>query len=496
MNDEIEPTGDEEGESSGDGIEPTADNEIELISDGDGMAVFGNAAAVDRFLTAENLPSKDLGMQRITSALKTGSTVAKAASEISKHSGRWVMLSADSARKMQHHGLMKGSASHLSRAVLTTRKGEISGLLEIVRTGKTVATLSNPAALAAAAAAMAQQSMQQKMDEITDYLAVIDQKVDDVLRGQKDAVLADTVGADVVIGEALTVRDRVGRVSEVTWSKVQATSFTVTRTLAYALRQLDALAEKVERQDDIAEMAKAAQETERKVPEWLAVLARSVQMQDAIALLELDRVLDSSPDELDRHRLGLSAARENRMDLIAQATDRLLARMDTAARTANKRVLLNPVSSPAVVRSSNRVMAGVLDFRDWLGIENSQETRKVRRWLDAAGDGVNAALNTGRGALDATVHHGGRALTATAQHSGRALEVAADQGKGALDATAGALDVAAQHGKAALDATAGALDVAAQHGKDAADAAAQAGKSALGAAKSVVGKLPGFRRGK
>jgi hypothetical protein len=35
------------------------DNEIQLISDGDGLAVIGDATAVERFLVSEGLPSKD-----------------------------------------------------------------------------------------------------------------------------------------------------------------------------------------------------------------------------------------------------------------------------------------------------------------------------------------------------------------------------------------------------------------------------------------------------
>jgi hypothetical protein len=39
---------------------------------------------------------------------------------------------------------------------------------------------------------MSQLSMHQTMNEITDYLATIDEKVDDVLRAQKHAAPADT----------------------------------------------------------------------------------------------------------------------------------------------------------------------------------------------------------------------------------------------------------------------------------------------------------------
>ena len=101
--------------------------------------------------------------------------------------------------------------------------------------------LTNPALLAGAAGIMAQVALQQTMDDITDYLAAIDEKLDDVLRAQEDAVRADMIGAGFDSDEAMTIREHAGRVSEVTWSKVQATSATIARTQAYALRQLDAL---------------------------------------------------------------------------------------------------------------------------------------------------------------------------------------------------------------------------------------------------------------
>ena len=41
------------------------DNEIQLIGDGDGLAVIGNAADVERFLAAEGLSAKDLGLRRL-----------------------------------------------------------------------------------------------------------------------------------------------------------------------------------------------------------------------------------------------------------------------------------------------------------------------------------------------------------------------------------------------------------------------------------------------
>ena len=123
------------------------------------------------------------------------------------------------------------------------KPGDIQQWLQITKAPGVL--LSGPFALSALSTMMQQQAMRQQMDQIAEYLQEIDAKVDDILRGQKDAVLADMIGVDLILEEALTVREQVGRVSEVTWSKVQATSMTIARTQAYALRQLDAIAGKL-----------------------------------------------------------------------------------------------------------------------------------------------------------------------------------------------------------------------------------------------------------
>ncbi len=49
------------------------------------------------------------------------------------------------------------------------------------------------------------------MGEITDCLATIDEKADDVPRAQKHAVLARLIGMGIVIEEAMTIREKRGR---------------------------------------------------------------------------------------------------------------------------------------------------------------------------------------------------------------------------------------------------------------------------------------------
>jgi predicted transcriptional regulator len=225
-------------------LEHAIDDEIQLISDGDGLAVIGDPAVVDRFLASEGLmAARDIGLPTARGVMSTGAAAAEVGSRIAANSGRWVKLAKESAELVKKHGLRE-SKSGLKTGVVKGSKGQVKGFVEF---GKGPGTaLTNPALLAGAAGVMAQVAMRQTMDEITDYLATIDEKVDDVLRAQKDAVLSRMIGLGLVIEETLTIREHGGRVNEVTWSKVQAAPATIAETQAYALRQLDALADKLE----------------------------------------------------------------------------------------------------------------------------------------------------------------------------------------------------------------------------------------------------------
>ena len=175
--------------------------------------------------------------------------------------------------------------------------------------------LTNPALLCGVGGIMAQLAMQQAMEEITDCLARIDEKLNDVLRAQTNQVLARVDGVDLAVREAMKVRETVGRVSEVTWSKVQAESSTIFDTQAYALRELNALSEKLEQTKGVGDLAKATRDAQSEVHKWLAVLARCFQRQDAIAVLELLAAQPGDPSPIaavPRRRASSRTARPGR----------------------------------------------------------------------------------------------------------------------------------------------------------------------------------------
>ncbi|WCD93278.1 hypothetical protein [Microbacterium sp. nov. GSS16] len=404
-------------------FEHEATDDLTVMHDGEGLVIFGDAAAVDHFVTSAQLPSRQLDLGRLTDAASSAGAALQAASTVSAQSGRWMKLTEESFRAAQRLPKVKNSLTGLDHATLRASNGRFAKNLQFVGDaggiGKAGALLTNPAVLAGVGGLMAQYAMQQTMDEITDYLAQIDAKIDDILRAQKDAVLADMIGIELLLDEAMAVRGQVGRVSEVTWSKVQGSAATIARTQAYAIRQLDALAEKLEKEKNIGELADLAKAAPATVVEWLAVLARSFQLQEGLGVLELDRVLGAAPNELDEHRIGLQTARARRRELIAETTSQLVMRMDLAASRANAKVLMNPISARVVVLASNEIASGVHELQTTLGLADDRQAIEARRWTTAAAEARDGAVDAGREGLQAVGRFGSDALENARMSTGR-----------------------------------------------------------------------------
>ena len=375
-------------------------NDFEIVADTQGIALFGDGKEIDRYLKAEGLVARPLEMSKVVSVAGKASSVAKSAAEMSANAGRWVKLSEKSAHLVKTSKMMDGSAGHLVRGVFTGDKGKIKGIIEFVRPGLGFA---NPMVIANVSGMMTQMALQQSIDEIAEYLAVIDAKIDDIIRVQKDAVIADMIGVGFVIDEAMTLRSKVGKVSDVTWSKVQGTSFQLARTQAFALLQLDDISKNLAKEKSIASLVKATQEAERPIAEWLALLARCSQLNDAVGVLELDRVLDSAPEDMANHREALQSARQKRLDLITASTSGLITQVQAVAKYADKKLLMNPFESPEVIRSSNVLGERVEQFQKVLEIDSSREELSARVWADAAVDFRDEVVDTTKQVSSATI---------------------------------------------------------------------------------------------
>jgi hypothetical protein len=363
---------------------------VELVSDGKGLAVIGEKSAIDRFLDARGLlaSSRELDLRRIKPLLLTTAAHAtQTAAEIAATSGRWLKLTEESARKVHAEGLMKSKTpgeSHLMIGV----PGEVKSWLQAE--DGVGALLSNPAALSGVASLMSQLAGQQAMAQITDYLVQIDEKLDDVRRSQKAAALAPMDGVALALREARSKRDSVGRVSEVTWSNLAGASTTIFTVQCHAARELENIAKELEKKSRVGGLAKLASSAKAGVELWLAVLARCFQLQDELVDIELDRVLETSPEDLEDHRLGWEVARQDRLELFSEYTAQLLDRMNVAVGKANGKLVWNLSKSMEVIQVGNEIATDVDIFHERIGVEVSPRSWTLRQLGPVAEKGALA----------------------------------------------------------------------------------------------------------
>lgn len=95
--------------------------EIELISDGDGLVVFGDRSAIDRFLDHAGLLSKaeEFRLGKLSHVLRSAAEVSKAASEVVEQSALYLKLTPESAKRLKDAGgLTKTKTKGISHAML------------------------------------------------------------------------------------------------------------------------------------------------------------------------------------------------------------------------------------------------------------------------------------------------------------------------------------------------------------------------------------------
>ena len=148
-----------------------------------------------------------------------------------------------------------------------------------------------------------------------------------------------------------------------TWSKVQANSLALQTMQAESVAQLRALAELVrERAVDTDKAAAVLQEVSGDVSFWLGVLARTMALQDRQYVLELARVADSEPEQLEQHRHGIQVARRSRTNRIVQSLDAINASVHSSSQLTNLKRVANPFSAQWVAERANGVNDAVADF--------------------------------------------------------------------------------------------------------------------------------------
>lgn len=402
--------------------------DLQLISDGSGLAVIGDPDAVDQFLQTQGLSGRKMDLSRVTTALGALGAVAQAGALVAQESGRWIQMTEESAQKVAELGMTTNSQTGMAMGMLRGGSGRIVHNIQF----SGAPGLMNPMAIAAIGTAMTQMAMMQRLEDVQKTLEDIDEKVDDILRMQKDSELSKLVGVGAVLEEAMMIRDEVGAVSAVSWSKIDSAPLVIKTGQALALSRLAALTSKIEAKD-IGDLSDVVSEVEREAREWLVVLARCAVLQDACDVLETDRVLDEDPETLEDHWRGLRLAADKRRADIGKTVSALLRRMDAVASVNSFTVVRHPRASRDVVAMTNRVAEVYGTVLPRMGIEVDRQAVESKAWSAAIRD-------VGASAVQATSDLTGAAVTTGARKLGSGLGVVAR----ALTAASDSLEKAGQ----------------------------------------------------
>lgn len=359
-------------------------DEIELIHDSEGLAVIGNPSAVERFLNSVGLLpfSRELPLDRLGSALDTGSKIAEAASNIAENAGRYVRLTKESAEQVKEFGLMPTKTKGISHAMLGD-PGSISKWIQIE--DGPASLLMNPAILSGAAGVMAQLARQQEAQELKQLLVAIDGKLDDVRRRQRDEVLAKM--------------DRVSSPSKKRWR--YANTEGIAKPLGTKSRPRWAQSPRSKQTHYVPWKHSPTRPTTSQA--WAHSQGRprilkqrsasgSLCLRDASSCRTSMRcwswIMSSTrhPASLDGHRIGLDAALQQRRSKIVLKTGHLMTRLDQAGGVARENVVLHARAARKVINSINTVSDSIDDFHMPFAIESDREALTSTRWRDAVRD--------------------------------------------------------------------------------------------------------------
>lgn len=411
--------------------EEDCSQEISVVKDDQGLLFLGDPREIQRFLEEHGLASREFR----TKALKMGGAVLQKAGDASMRSGRWVKLTKESAELVKKYG----KAGALQPGVAQAANGRIVKWLRF----ETPSQLFSPAMATGVAGMMTQMALEQAIQEITDYLADIDEKVNDLLQDQKDRVIADLMGVVFELDEAASIRERTGTLTDAAWSKVAPCAKTTGTALAYALTKLQGICDKLARAHSPEDVDGVLERASGDARMWLSVIARSIQARDRLSVIELERAFAEKPEVLEEHRLGIVEARKDRLAKVRAKVDAMRAVFDATADRVRGEKLLHPFAVDKVLEELDSLMSATEEFSVRLGIEMDEKTierapgwdKVARKFVeDRAADAAAAGGQLAAGAQDL----GGKALTG-AQDLGGAVAQGAGAlgdavGKGAQDA--------------------------------------------------------------
>ncbi|MDP5226916.1 MULTISPECIES: hypothetical protein [Arthrobacter] len=364
-----------------DELEPTA--EVKIVSNGENFLVIGkNRRGVESFLRDRGLLEKarELGRHQLVPALRSSADVLKTVSDAVAESSLWLKVTPESAEAIKEFGLTDSAVPGVAYAIAGTR-GDIRKWIKVDTSAR--AQVANPGFLSGAAGALSQAARQHEAAQLRELIESLDQKLDQVIRGQKDEILGDLAGIERQIRATRRRLEAEGEIDAVTWSTLFGTSLGLRQVQEKALLKLQGIADDLATQKRFGDLSQRLHEARGEVQVWLSAVARCVTALDELAVLELDYLSVLEPHRLDARRATLDVERQDDRVQLDEGITVLLQRMDESARTANQNKLFHRRGVPKALDSIEMARGLIRRVYDALGVEVDWESIDPVQWREA-----------------------------------------------------------------------------------------------------------------
>ena len=267
----------------------------------------------------------------------------------------------------------------VGRSIASRNRGSLLKHLQFEKAG-----LLTPAAPMVLASMMQQAAIEKQMEQMQAFLEHIDAKLDEVLRFQKDSLAGEIDGVAEMLAEAALVLEDTAEVTDTQWATIAHLNADLAKLQGQVLRHLRAVAEKMARsKTSPGKVRETFQKTNNDAGFWFYELARTVQLQNQMYVLQLSRANAVEGDMAKDYTAAIARARQRR-------AARLLEDLTTIAHAAHELGSFSTLRkaidwhSPRAVAEVNHFFAQLRDFADAanLAVEGTEGLEPVRR-IDA-----------------------------------------------------------------------------------------------------------------
>lgn len=370
-----------------------SDPELTIITGEEGALVIGPESELKRLSDKAELSAVTPQLLRRASQLLAG------IEDYQKESGRWLKLDAESAAYLKRMGIKPGDiragvvrTKDVGRGVASRNGGSLLKHLQFEKAG-----LLTPAAPMVLASMMQQAAVEKQMEQMQAYLEHIDAKLDEVLRFQKDSLAGEIDGVAEMLAEAALVLEDTAEVTDTQWATIAHLTADLAKLQGQVLRHLRAVAEKMARSKTSPGKVRATfQKTNHDAGLWFYELARTVQLQNQMYVLQLSRANAVEGEVAKDYAAAVARARQRR-------ATRLLEDLTSIAHIAHKLGSFSTLrkaidwNSPRAVAEVNHFFAQLRDFADAanLAVEGTEGLEPVRR-IDAFRELTASSTNMAR----------------------------------------------------------------------------------------------------